>query len=572
MKELEASTSFKMVLVLGLVVLLFSGLTQAPLIDWDENIYGEASRQMLVRGDYLNPHINNQPFAEKPPFYFWVMAGLFKVFGVGEFAARSTSALSHLLFLLYISLRLRKLLGGSAFWYGLLYAAALGPMLSARFAVIDNMFNALIGVAAFELLFLWRSRQLAEQCYHATLAGLAMGVAVLTKGPLGGVIPLVAYAGLVGTRAWPVRQLWQDCWKMVPPLPFALAAVISLSIASSWFVINYFVSGPEFLAGFATFQKMLFSQPLDSHEGPFFYHFLVALVGLFPWTPLLLLYANKNIRQNVYREHKELIWFSLFWIGFVLVLFSFVRTKLPHYSASMYIPQTLLILLALKEALQQLADQKASGSNGTVPSQVWFPSRWTVGLSLGYVIVFGSAFAILPYTFADFREKMGFVSDATLNLEPHPLAFLPGVLLLFGGGLAVFFLRRVSIVAYISTAALSMGLFLSTLWAIVLPLYTTHNQAPLRRLMQEAYEQGGDLAMYRFLSFDLFFYGQRPIEVLHSYKFKGDATRLNVPGRKDLYVLARKDHRLQLSLEHPRLVHLKDLGLHSLFVLRAQHE
>ncbi|MBE7440236.1 MAG: glycosyltransferase family 39 protein [Spirochaetales bacterium] len=554
-------------LVLALLALfLFSGLTSAPLIDWDENIYAEAARQMLVRSDFLNPYINDQPFAEKPPFYFWVMATLFKIFGVGEFAARSTSALSHFLFALYLAYRLRSILGPLSFFYAILYAGAFGPLLSARFAVIDNMFNALIGVAAFELLFLMRANQSSTRYKHAMLAALAMGTAVLTKGPLGGVIPLIACSGLILGRALQdsgaassvfssvtglLASSWSHFRKALPLGPLLLTGSLSLAIALSWFVINYLISGPQFLEGFAAFQGMLFSQPLDSHEGPFFYHFIVALVGLFPWTPLLLLYTHQDIRTAVMQKERDLVYFCLGWILFVLILFSFVTTKLPHYSASMYIPQTLLILLALRESIHS--------------SPRW---KWVQFLTLGYMMLMGIAFAILPYTFADFREKMGFVMENPP--EPHGLAFLPGILLSVLALLTFFFLKKRQWFAYLCSGMFSTALFLSSLWILVLPLYTSHNQGPLRTLMQEAYSKNGDLAMYRFLSFDLFFYGKRTIEVLHSYKFKGNAERLNQHGEKDLYVLCRKDHKLQLTLEHPALEHVRDLGLHSMYVLRGR--
>ena len=37
---------------------------------------------------------------------------------------------------------------------------------------------------------------------------------------------------------------------------------------------------------------------------------------------------------------------NLGWLFFVLILFSFVSTKLPHYSASVYLPISLLISLS----------------------------------------------------------------------------------------------------------------------------------------------------------------------------------------------------------------------------------
>ena len=64
--------------------MLFPGLDAAELIDWDENIYAEASRQMVLRDDYLNIVINGHPFAEKPPFFFWLQSFSYHLFGIDQ--------------------------------------------------------------------------------------------------------------------------------------------------------------------------------------------------------------------------------------------------------------------------------------------------------------------------------------------------------------------------------------------------------------------------------------------------------------------------------------------------------
>src|SRR5262249_29989160 len=83
-----------LLLLMLLALITLPGLGWAPLLDWDENIYGEAARQMVLRGDYLNVIVNNQPFAEKPPLVLWEMAGWYHVFGVSAGTARLASAVN----------------------------------------------------------------------------------------------------------------------------------------------------------------------------------------------------------------------------------------------------------------------------------------------------------------------------------------------------------------------------------------------------------------------------------------------------------------------------------------------
>ena len=66
------STTVKYLLIILIGSLLFFPyLGQVHLFDWDEINFAELSREMLVLNDYLNVHINFQPFWEKPPFFFW---------------------------------------------------------------------------------------------------------------------------------------------------------------------------------------------------------------------------------------------------------------------------------------------------------------------------------------------------------------------------------------------------------------------------------------------------------------------------------------------------------------------
>ena len=63
------------------------------LFDWDEINFAEAAREMLLLDDYLQVHINFEPFFQKPPLFIWLQVLSMKLFGVNEFAARFPNAL-----------------------------------------------------------------------------------------------------------------------------------------------------------------------------------------------------------------------------------------------------------------------------------------------------------------------------------------------------------------------------------------------------------------------------------------------------------------------------------------------
>jgi len=64
----------------------------------DEPRFGQVAREMMQSGDYLAPHVNGQPYKEKPPLLFWAIAAVSWPFGdVSEFSARAPSVLAALL-------------------------------------------------------------------------------------------------------------------------------------------------------------------------------------------------------------------------------------------------------------------------------------------------------------------------------------------------------------------------------------------------------------------------------------------------------------------------------------------
>ncbi|TFG92380.1 MAG: phospholipid carrier-dependent glycosyltransferase, partial [Syntrophobacterales bacterium] len=77
--------------VFSLFFMIFLG--NLPLLEPDEGRYAEIPREMLVRSDFITPHLNHVKYFEKPPLHYWLNASSLAVFGCNEFAARFPSAL-----------------------------------------------------------------------------------------------------------------------------------------------------------------------------------------------------------------------------------------------------------------------------------------------------------------------------------------------------------------------------------------------------------------------------------------------------------------------------------------------
>ncbi len=62
---------------------------------WDANeaFYVETPREMMERGDYINPTFNYEPRFNKPVLSYWIVAGFYHLFGVSVGVQRIPIAL-----------------------------------------------------------------------------------------------------------------------------------------------------------------------------------------------------------------------------------------------------------------------------------------------------------------------------------------------------------------------------------------------------------------------------------------------------------------------------------------------
>ena len=75
-----------------LILLPFLG--NAPLFDFDEGAFAEATREMLQKGDFFSTWLNGNPRFDKPILIYWLQAVSVTIFGFNEWAFRFPSALA----------------------------------------------------------------------------------------------------------------------------------------------------------------------------------------------------------------------------------------------------------------------------------------------------------------------------------------------------------------------------------------------------------------------------------------------------------------------------------------------
>lgn len=309
-------------------------LGQVHLFDWDEINFAECAREMIVSKDYLRVQIDFQPFWEKPPLFIWMQVLSMKLFGINEYAARFPNAFIGIMTLLSLYYAGKRVVNEKmASWWVLLYAATWLPHFYFKSGIIDPTFNLFIFLA-FLQIYLVRNGE--RKWLHSVLAGMFLGLAVLTKGPVAILVALLSFIVYVIVN----KGLWG--YKISHILLVAFSALVTTSV---WFGVEIIAHGWWFMQEFVTYQVRLFNTEDAGHGGPFFYHFIVLLAGCFPASLFLFQYNRKRVTDNEpARDFTRWMWI-LFWV--VLLLFSIVKTKIVHYSSLCYFPLTYLAALQL---------------------------------------------------------------------------------------------------------------------------------------------------------------------------------------------------------------------------------
>jgi len=335
--------SYILITALGAVFFIpFIG--SSHLFDWDEINFAESAREMILTGNYATVQINYMPFWEKPPLFFWMQVLAMKAFNVfdpnsgfaPEFGARFPNAIIGIITLLVFYRIGRKLYNEK---FGLLWAlgylGSFTPHLYFKSGIIDPTFNLFIflGVWYFSQSVSTNQNTSKRQTY-GLLSGLFVGLAILTKGPVGGLLwglTVFTYWGVNGFSA----SFLKDAIK-----PFFSAIAIAFLVACIWFGLSIYQNGWGLFVEFIQYQIRLLTTGDAGHEQPFYYHFVVVLVGCFPISVLAIRALGTSGSGNSQGEYFRKWMIYLFWV--VMILFTIVKTKIVHYSSMAWFPVSYL--------------------------------------------------------------------------------------------------------------------------------------------------------------------------------------------------------------------------------------
>lgn len=463
-------------------------LGSVHLFDWDEINFAESAREMLVTGNFSRVQIDFQPFWEKPPLFFWMQAGCMKLFGINEFAARLPNALFGVFALLTLYFIGRKLFDEK---FGLIWALAyMGsflPNLYFKSGIIDPVFNYFIFISFYFIFKSINEPEKNKSFLYSVYAGIAIGLATLTKGPAG--ILILTISVLI---YW-ISERFRKITNIRNVIVFVL---VFLLISSLWFGLEMIKNGPWFITEFIKYQRELFLKPVAGHGGPFYYHFLIVILGCFPISVLALpLFIGKK-PELFRRDPSFLKWmFILFWV--VMILFTIVRTKIVHYSSLTYYPLSFIAACFIYEVV---------GSHRILKYQLWI------------VAIIGGIFSILmslvPFLCQHKEIVIPYIKDAfALACLNTPVKWTGYEWFI---GVAYFILLSISIVM-INRGRILRGfiiLFYATAVCLfvyliaVVPKIEKYSQGPLISFLQGIQGKDVYVSTLGFYSYAPYFYFQ----------------------------------------------------------------
>lgn len=316
-----------------------------------EVFFAECAREMIAHHNWVTPLYHNQPFFDKPILVYWFIIGMFNAFGVNHFIARVPSIIAGLLTVGITALATRRLAEKKNNAAGLAAAMCLGSsfmFFSFAYLCMSDMFLVLFDTVTLILVYagtvVARRRTLLW-----LLAATSMGLAFVTKGPIGIVLPVISGAAFL----FLTKRLSLVKWYHV-----GLGAVIAAAIAVPWFYAAFKANGTWALAYFfirENFQRYAGST-YDTHK-PIWFMVTSLMTGFLPWSvflpPALVSFVRQYKQQPQADDtHRKL--FLWLWVAVVTGFFSFSRGKCDYYVLPVYPAAAALTALYLTEQARSL--------------------------------------------------------------------------------------------------------------------------------------------------------------------------------------------------------------------------
>lgn len=362
------SILFTLVAVAAYVAGLFIDVTR------DAGLYATISREVFENGNFINLTIHGEPYDQKPPLLFWLGSLGFTLGSVSNFWFKLPLLLLNFagiywVFRLGESLYNRKT--------GILAAIILSSSLIYSLYSMDIHTDT--PLQAFVTLALWQLFEFIKtgrNKYWIT-GFIAIGLAMLSKGPVGAAIPAFAVAGHLLLKK-DFSRLLDYRWYLGIVIAMAVTApaLIGLMNQFGWEGLKFFFW--ENMVGRIT------GTYVQAVNDPLFYvHNL--LHQLFPWSILFFMAAFMEFRFLIKNKFNSAEYFTLTGIWIYYIILNSATSQLPNYVFSI-VP---LMAVLLSKWMIRVSEMKNKSFR-------WFCNVQNIILVLAWIAIFVIALYLFP--------------------------------------------------------------------------------------------------------------------------------------------------------------------------------
>ncbi len=399
------------------IAVYFASLFSPPLLDDVDAAHAQAAQGMAETGNLITSKIDGIRYIEKPPLPYWVVAGMYKIFGQNTFATHLPNALAMLGLTWFSWLWARRAWGDRAGLYaGLGVLTSIGPFLFTRFVIPESILALLLLIALYALITsLEDNRPLRIYWAWACVA-----LALLTKG----LIAPVFYAGAAIPYLLLTGQ-WRR-WRLLKPVSGLL---VFLAVGAPWHILcglanpdqGHPVGNHPTLGNVHGFFYFYFINehvlrffglryPHDYNKMPASWYWLAHLVWIFPWSiflPAMVAVAWKTRRTwlkhlrhdagqtvDFYLDHAmredvatyvlrvkfraRTIWLLSLFSAWTLLFFS-ISTNQEYYTFPVWPP----LLMLIAGVIAEIEEGRGAGNGGRRITTGWLTGAQGVFAAIG---------------------------------------------------------------------------------------------------------------------------------------------------------------------------------------------
>lgn len=434
-------------LIIFVSLLFLFNLGKRGLWAPDEPRYAQVASEMWESKDFVLPHLNGEKYPDKPPVHFWLIILFSLPFGkITELSARLPSAMAGIGCVITIYYLGKQIFSSSeegilnsqsttdnhqstqsfntkriGFLASLILATSIGFLIVSRRVSFDGLLTFFVTLSLFCFYTGYTRKERNTKFF--LLSYVFMGIATLTKGPVGFAIPIL----VISTFLCIVKFKNYQTEFRIRDMHIGMGGLIVFSIPLLWVLGIYLQGGLEHT------KEVVFTQNIGrtvnswSHNQPFYYFFTTFPLHFLPWSifiPSVVIHYLKTIKTARCKQvtNGELdnntmdsgnnpspFLFPAVWFIVVFTFFSIMSCKRSGYILLLYPAASLFVAWFLDSFISFASDRKFR-KIGYIPFK--FVYSILIVMSLGFPV----------WIYYHYRESFG-------SILPISAVFICGALL-----------------------------------------------------------------------------------------------------------------------------------------------